>query len=66
MPKKKIDTEDQVFDRKTAARYLGYSPGTLAVWKSTKRYNLPSVKIGRAIRYRKSDLDKFLEERLIA
>ena len=65
MPKKDLPPEP-LLDRKGAARYLGYSPGTLAVWKSTKRYNLPSVKIGRSIRYRKSDLDKFLNERLTA
>ena len=55
---------DNLMDRKAAAKYLGLSPGTLAVWDCTKRYNLKSIKIGRRVRYRKSDLIKFLEERL--
>lgn len=66
MKNKNMTSESPVLDRKAAARYLGYAPGTLAVWKSTKRYDLPSIKIGRQIKYRKVDLDKFLEERLTA
>jgi len=56
--------QEPLLDRKTAARYLSVSPGTLAVWDCTKRYNLKPIKVGRAVRYRRSDLDKFLEERL--
>jgi len=55
---------DEWFDTKRAARYLKYSPGTLAVWRSTKRYDLKHSKIGRSIRYRKSSLDEFAEARL--
>lgn len=65
MPQKDKHSE-QVMDRKRAAKYLGYSPGTLAVWHCIKRYDLPLIKIGRSVRYRKSDLDKFLEDRLRA
>lgn len=54
----------QVFNRKTAAKYLGVSPNTLAVWACTKRYNLKYIKMGRAVRYRLHDLEKFVEERL--
>ena len=42
-------------DDKAAADILDVSPGTLSVWRSTGRYNLPFVKIGRKVRYRKSD-----------
>ena len=57
---------EPLLDRKSAARYLAVSPGTLAVWDCTKRYpGLKSIKVGRAVRYRRSDLDKFLEERLV-
>jgi hypothetical protein len=59
--------DDELMDRKAAAKYLGgstpLSPGTLAVWDCTKRYNLQPIKVGSAVRYRKSVLDKFLEER---
>jgi len=49
-----------LLSRKEAAIYLGLSEQTLAIWKCTKRYDLPFVKIGRLIKYRKSDLDKFI------
>lgn len=61
----KNNNTEPLLDRKTAARYLAISPGTLAVWDCTKRYDLKPIKVGRAVRYRKSDLDKFLEDRLI-
>ncbi|WP_460952018.1 helix-turn-helix domain-containing protein [Spirosoma daeguense] len=59
-----LKNNDHLLDRKTAARYLGLSPGTLAVWDCTKRHNLNPIKIGRAVRYRKSDLDQFIEQQL--
>lgn len=34
---------------------------TLSVWRSTKRYNLPYIKIGSNVRYRFSDLCKLIE-----
>lgn len=55
---------EPLLDRKTAAKYLGLSPGTLAVWDCTKRYDLRPLKIGRAVRYRRSDLDKFINRPL--
>ena len=61
-----FNKNEALLDRKTAAKYLNLSPGTLAVWDCTKRYNLNPIKIGRAVRYRKADLDKFIEQRLWA
>lgn len=58
------DKNEPLLDRKTAAKYLSVSPGTLAVWDCTKRYDLKPIKIGRAVRYRRADLDKFIEQRL--
>jgi Helix-turn-helix domain len=47
-----------------AARILGnLAPNTLAVWRTTKRYALPYLKVGRLVRYRRSDLEKFLASR---
>ena len=46
---------------KQAAEYLGIAAQTLAVWRSTGRYALPFVKVGRNVRYRRSDLDKFFQ-----
>lgn len=55
---------EPLLDRKAAARYLGVSPGTLAVWDCTKRYNLKPIKIGRSVRYRRTDLEDFLNAQL--
>ncbi len=43
---------------------LGISKGTLAVWRSIGRYNLPYVKIGSRVMYRLTDIQAFIEERL--
>lgn len=56
------DKQNKLLTRKEAAEYLGLSEGTLAVWKTTKRYPLPLIKVGRSVRYRQSDLDKFLDD----
>lgn len=55
---------DPLMDRKTAARYLTVAPGTLAVWDCTKRYDLKPIKVGRSVRYRRSNLDAFLKSQL--
>lgn len=57
---------EPLLDRKSAARYLNVSPGTLAVWDCTKRYDLKPLKVGRSVRYRRSSLDQFLESQLKA
>lgn len=46
-----------------AAELLGVNAHTLAVWRSTSRYDLPYIKIGRKIRYRVSDLENWLQHR---
>ncbi|MBK3848114.1 helix-turn-helix domain-containing protein [Stutzerimonas xanthomarina] len=48
---------------KQAAFALGVKPTTLAVWRSTGRYNLPFLKVGRLVKYRVSDLAEFLARR---
>jgi predicted DNA-binding transcriptional regulator AlpA len=60
----KTTSPEPLLNRKSAARYLNVAPGTLAVWDCTKPYDLKPIKVGRSVKYRKSDLDKFLEERL--
>ncbi|MDE5178896.1 helix-turn-helix domain-containing protein [Vibrio fluvialis] len=60
-----IITSPTRFNRKQAAVYLGLSEGTLAVWASTGRYQLPFVKVGRKVFYRQSDLDAFVESNVL-
>ena len=43
-----------------AAEYLGVSKATLETWRCTGRYRLPFVRVGRLIRYLRSDLDAFI------
>ena len=50
----------ELLSRKEAAAYLGVAEQTLAIWKCTKRYDLPYVKIGKLVKYKKSDLDAFI------
>jgi excisionase family DNA binding protein len=54
-----------LLSRKQAAEYLGVTEHTLAVWKCTGRYALPCIKVGRLVKYRKSDLDAFIERRTV-
>lgn len=58
-----IRAADPLMPPEDAAEYIGVSPGTLSVWRSTGRYDLPFLKIGRSVRYRKADLDSWLERR---
>ena len=49
----------QLNDR-DAAQVLGVKTSTLAVWRSTGRYQFRYIKVGRLIRYRVSDMADFL------
>ena len=49
----------RLVDEKLAAEILGITPGTLSVWRCTRRYRLPYVKIGRAVRYDLAQLQEF-------
>lgn len=62
-----IIDEDPLFDTTGAAKYLGgMKPQTLAYWRMNNIHSdLRYIKIGRHIRYRKSDLDKWLESRTV-
>lgn len=41
-------------------RLLGVTPSTLESWRSTKRYALPYIKIGRKVRYCFADVEEFI------
>jgi predicted site-specific integrase-resolvase len=55
---------EPLLDRKTAAKLLGVSPGTLAVWDSTKRYDLQPLRAGNRVRYRRSVLEEHLNRQV--
>lgn len=52
--------ESDLLSNEEAASYLGVASNTLPVWRTTKRYPLPYIKVGRLVKYRRSDLDAFL------
>lgn len=54
----------QLLTKDDVSRILGVTVGTLAVWRTTNRYNLPYVKSGRLIRYREEDVQAFIISRL--
>lgn len=53
-------TGSDLLSRREAARYLGVKEQTLAVWKCTRRVSIPVIRVGRLIKYRRADLDLFL------
>ncbi|QLH42456.1 MAG: helix-turn-helix domain-containing protein [Coxiellaceae bacterium] len=55
----------ELLTREQAAEYLGVTARTLAVWACVKRYPLPYVKVGRLVKYRRSDLDDFIARRTV-
>ncbi|MDP1646072.1 MAG: helix-turn-helix domain-containing protein [Thiobacillus sp.] len=57
--------QSDLMSRDEAAQYLGVSSKTLATWACTKRYPLPVVKLGRAVKYRVADLEKFIASRTV-
>ena len=58
-----IEAGSDLLDENKAAELLTVAPGTLSVWRSTGRYNLPFLKVGRNVRYRRGDLIAWLEKR---
>jgi hypothetical protein len=61
--KKVIAVVAAVLNTPAAAEYIDHQPATLEQWRWNGRGPL-FVKIGRSVRYRISDLDAFLAERV--
>lgn len=57
---------DELLDENEAAAMLDVTAGTLQVWRSTKRYKLAYVKIGRNVRYPRSAILAFIASRTVA
>jgi DNA-binding XRE family transcriptional regulator len=54
---------ERLLSRSEAAEFLGVSSKTLANWYSEDRYALPTIKIGRLVKYRVTVLQDFIEDR---
>jgi excisionase family DNA binding protein len=57
---------DDLLTTEAAAKILGTTPGTLNTWRCVKRYPLAFIKVGRSVRYRRSDLLAFIDARRVA
>jgi len=60
---KVINSPRDLLDANQAAIILDVTPGTMGVWRSTGRYSIPFIKVGRKVRYRRADLEAWLESR---
>ena len=58
-----VQASKELLYERAAADLLDVTPGTLSVWRSTGRYALPFLKVGRKVRYRHSDLLAWLDKR---
>lgn len=58
-------TVDALLTPDEAAAALDVTSGTLQVWRTTKRYPLKYVKIGKNVRYRLTDVQAFIESRTV-
>ena len=58
-----VQRPGDLLDEKQAAEILSVTPGTLSVWRSTGRYAIPFVKVGRCVRYSRASLEDWLESR---
>ena len=51
----------KLINEKVAAEQLGISVYTLRTYRCTNRVSIPFIKIGKSVRYRVEDLEKFIE-----
>mgnify|MGYP006310667409 CR=1 FL=1 len=58
--KYKVIEMEKLLNSSEAAKYLNIKEWTLRHWVSEKR--IPYVKLGRCVRFKQSDLDKYIEQ----
>lgn len=56
---------DELLTPRQCAELLHLRVQTLAVWRSTGAHNLPFIKVGTSVRYRRSDVAAWLAARTI-
>jgi len=57
--------DESLLTPEETANLLSVAEQTLAVWRCTKRVDLPYIKLGKSVRYRKSDIECFLAENTV-
>lgn len=61
----KAKAASKLLSPRETAEILGTTPGVLSVWRTTKRYPLAFVKVGRSVRYRIEDVQAFINSRTV-
>jgi len=61
---KKIAGIEKLLTPEQVAEIFGIKVETLNQWRHKKRYDLNFVKIGRCVRYRRSDVEDFIKTRM--
>lgn len=64
MPVAEIQSRPLIDEDETARR-LGLSAQTLCNWRCKGRTDLPFVRVGRAVRYRPEDVERFISENTV-
>ncbi len=59
-----VGTASALLTEDEAAVLLKVQPATLATWRMRGRPNLPFVRVGRCVRYRRQDISAFIEGHL--
>ena len=62
---RKIAGIDKLLTPAQVADILGVKVMTLTHWRHHKRYALNFVRVGRSIRYRKADVERFIKTRTV-
>ena len=55
---------ERVMDHEETAAYIGCAPGTLRVWVQQQR--IPHVRVNRLVKFRRPDLDDWLDQHFVA
>ena len=63
IPTKNTPLTSDLLDENEAAKLLSLAAGTLSDWRSTGRYSVPFVKVGRLVRYKRTDLEAWISSR---
>lgn len=58
-------TRPELLTTAEAAVLLATTPATLNTWRCTRAVNVPYVRIGKNIRYRRRDLDAFVDAKTV-
>jgi excisionase family DNA binding protein len=57
--------DDEILKYAGASELTKFSPGTLRVFVSQRRHGIPFIKIGRSVRFKRSQLQKWMDDRSV-